>query len=179
MAKTQKSVTVDANGKAVYTLNAGPTTGGGFRRVSAFGKSVFLGNPDDAAEAAAAKKKNITLQLSVTGYLIGVKVIEKAGKGKGKAALLQRSVVLHLQTAEAGETGAEVLSVFSGGQLSWLLLTDYDNPATVAIKPEFKNKLIRVTYLGRKEVKNQPQPVKDYDLEVNDAAPVKNVLPDS
>ena len=175
MSKKSKAATKVSG---VYTINAAPIAGDGFRRVSAFGKSVFLGDPDNAAEKAAADKKKITLQKTVTGFLIGAKVIEKAGKGrKGKAAEMQRSVVLHLQTADGAVPGAEVLSVFSGGQLSWLLLTDYDNPKTVAVKPDYKNRLIRVAYLGLKEIVGQPQPVKDYDVEAHTTDVCANILP--
>lgn len=67
----------------------------------------------------------------------------------------------------------EVCSVSSSGFLNWLLL----DPKTGQVKDAYHNRLMRITFKGRKKVKGSVQPVKEFDVEVDDHAKISNPLP--
>lgn len=132
-----------------------------FKKVTTeFVPSLKIGNgkPD--------RKGNPTIK-SVTGWLLGLKVIESeevVGRGKNKKVEIRYSYIYKL----AGEK-TDKLEVWGNGSINYILLEDDCKPEKPKIKKELLGKLIRLSYDGIIPARGVYSPGTKVKVEVDDA----------
>lgn len=131
-----------------------------FIKVNSYGRTIILGDNRDGKGKLSVDSGQVKI---FTGFLVGVKHVAKKGKAKREYTFLQ------MQT---NDKKPEVVSVSSSGFLNWLFLDEKGN-----VKDSYLNKYLRITFKGRKKIKGSPQPVKEFDVEVDAAIKLKNALP--